>query len=341
MNFQRIKAITWLGTLLVGAYLAWSVTEFLRHQDLLSAQVTPDEQLALLDNIEVPPPPSTSLVDYDFVSKTFHDMNWTGKAAPKPTEPRIAEGEIEAPTTPVSDLLSVLLIQVDTRDEKGSLGFVKYLDSALAGAVTSPDDRILRIESKLSGRYSHIRVSAITVEGIEFSFDGDEEREKELVPPVAFPSDAPEIVKVGSGGAIMPAAPSGIEVNSNPPPFRPERTFVMGTNQYLLGTEDLARMDEDYSRILSQDMRYSTHRDPVTGDVDGLEIDSVKKGSLPAQHGLTDGEVLKSVNGHRVTGVSDLMNFVREESAKTDTWVAVFEKRGREFTRTYKSPPPE
>ena len=60
--------------------------------------------------------------------------------------------------------------------------------------------------------------------------------------------------------------------------------------------------------------------------------------SIPAQAGLTEGEVLKSINGHKVTSVNDAIAYVKANANATDTWVAVFEKQGREFTRTYHSP---
>lgn len=340
MNFSRIKALTWLGTLSVGAYLAWSVTEFLQHKDELSAPVTRDDQLAVLSNVKVPEPPKTSLVNYDHVSKTFHDMNWTGKEAPKVAKAPTADPKV-MPKTPVSDLLSVLLLQVDTSDEEGSLGFVKFLEPALAQAAKSPDDHVLRVGTTLTGRYDKIMVSAITVAGVEFSFTDDEGRAKEIVPPVAFPTNGPGIVQVGPGGVIEPEDPSRIFTVQDPRPFRPKDTYPLGKNSFQLGYQVVEDMNTDYSRILSQDLRYGPHRDSKTGKVDGLKITSVSEGSIPAQHGLKEGEILKSVNGHKVTSTSDLITFIKDEADRTDTWVAVFELRGREFTRTYKSPPPE
>jgi hypothetical protein len=41
-----------------------------------------------------------------------------------------------------------------------------------------------------------------------------------------------------------------------------------------------------------------------------------------------------------VTSVNDAVAFVKANANTTDTWVAVFEKQGREFTRTYHSPDP-
>jgi hypothetical protein len=40
-----------------------------------------------------------------------------------------------------------------------------------------------------------------------------------------------------------------------------------------------------------------------------------------------------------VTSVNDAIAYVKANVNTTDTWTAVFEKQGREITRTYRSPP--
>ena len=53
---------------------------------------------------------------------------------------------------------------------------------------------------------------------------------------------------------------------------------------------------------------------------------------------MTSGEIVKSINGHPVTSVNDAVAYVKGEAGTTNTWIVVFEKQGREFTRIYKSP---
>ena len=108
-------------------------------------------------------------------------------------------------------------------------------------------------------------------------------------------------------------------------------------NEYQVGLDDIQELNDDYSRILSQDLRYRTHRGS-DGRVDGIQITNVKPGSLPARHGVTGGEIIKSINGHPVKSVNEAIAYVKQEAEKTDTWVVVFEKQGRTYTRTYHSP---
>ena len=121
-------------------------------------------------------------------------------------------------------------------------------------------------------------------------------------------------------------------------PYNPKRTMEIRKNEFQIGTETLAELDRDYTRILSQDLRYRTYRNPRTGNVEGIQITDVRPGSLPAQHGVSKGEVLISINGHPVKGVNDAVAYVKAHADTTDTWEAVFLKQGREITRTYRSP---
>ncbi|MEW6073915.1 MAG: hypothetical protein AB1726_15145 [Planctomycetota bacterium] len=340
MNIQRIKALTWLGTLAAGGTLGWSVADFLRHKPELAAGVSREERLAVLNDIEVPPPPKNELVDYTLVTRSFHAMNWTGKEEVKPVETTAVGEDAPVLATPVASLLVVLVVQVDTTDPAGSLAFVKFLDPKLVAAVTNPRDHILRIGTRLAPPHAYAAVTAISVDGVEFGFD-DAERPKEVVAPVAFPSHGPGIVKAGPDGVLLPGEEPSIPRASTAIEFRPRASQEVARNEWQLGWESVENMNEEYSKILSQELRHRVHRDPRTGQVDGIEITKIKPDSLPAQHGLSEGEVLKSINGHRVTSVEDAVTFVKNEADHTTTWVAVFDRRGREITRVYHSPPPK
>ena len=340
MNIQRIKGIVWVGTLLAGAYLAWSVSEVLQNKQVLAEGVSKQARLDVLNDVEEPPPPENNLVAYTEVTRVFHAMNWTGKPDPVVVAPRPEDEVLKPVKTPISQLLAVLVVKVDTGDAAGSRAVVAFTDPALKAVAKDREDHVLRVGSKLAGKHSYASVSAITAEGVEFSFE-EEGREKELVPTVAFPNGGPGIVMAGAGGAILPAKSAGIRTSQNPIPYRPKETLEIAKNEWQLGYETMEGLNDDYSKILSQDVSTRPHRNPSTGRVDGIEITRVKAGSLPAAHGISEGEVLKSINGHEVTGRSDAINFVKKEADHTDTWVAVFEKRGRLITRTYHSPPPE
>ena len=79
-------------------------------------------------------------------------------------------------------------------------------------------------------------------------------------------------------------------------------------------------------------------RDPQTGSVVGLRVTHVAPNSIPEAHGLVEGEVVKSINGHPVTSLNSAIAYVKKEAATTDRWIVVIERQGREYTRTYHSP---
>ena len=83
------------------------------------------------------------------------------------------------------------------------------------------------------------------------------------------------------------------------------------------------------------------HRDPRTGRKDGIQVLDVQPDSVAAQHGLSNGDVIKSINGHKVTSVSGAIKYVKANANTTPTWVAVLERQGRDVTIIYNSPPPE
>jgi hypothetical protein len=237
--------------------------------------------------------------------------------------------------TPVRDLLKVLALKVDTSKPEHSRAYVTFL-ATLSGFNADKEATVLKVGETLPKPHTGVSVAEITPEGVVFAFE-DGARARETLTTSRAQG---QIVVVGPGGLIKPEAGGLIAAaSSDLPPYRPDQTVQIKKNEFQIGTQTLVDLDQDYSRILSQDVSYSTYKDPRTGKSEGIKINRVAPGSIPAQAGLTEGEVLKSINGHRVTSVNDAIAFVKANAESTDTWLAVFEKQGREFTRTYHSPP--
>jgi hypothetical protein len=334
---QRWKGIVWLGSVAVAGFLVYYVVDFLQNKQELAKEVSDAEVDAVLDSVKKPPVEKTEVVEYSAIQRVFHDHDWTGKPPVKP----VAQGPA-APTAPpkvaVASLLKVLAIKVDTSKPEKSVAYVKFTEPKLA-VHTDKEDPILRPDERLFAPYQDVRVEAITAEGVVFAFD-DAAREKETVATSSALRADLGIVMVGPEGAILPQLQRQVErASPDLPPWRPEQLTQLRKNEYLIRTGTLEELDRDYSRILSRDISYSTYKNPRTGATEGLKINKVTPNSIPAQAGLTEGEILKSINGHRVTSVNDAIAFVKANADSTDTWTAVFEKQGREFTRTYRSPP--
>jgi hypothetical protein len=329
----------WLVSLSIAGYLGWYVYRFVQVRDALRRGVPPEEQVALLDSVPVPEPPKDDIIAYDAIRTVFHQMNWTGEVKDKGGPATTTEQPKAKLATPVSELLGVVLIQVDPQNAPANLAVVRYKDPKLQMTVKTWEDAVLRPEEKLPAPHENVQVKRIEVEGVTFAFTDDPERAEETLQPLPFPSDDFGIVMVGPEGPLVPPSKSSAIVrNENYPSFRPLETVVVRSNEYLIGTQTAARVEQDYSRILSQDVSYQPYRNPRTREIEGLRITYVRGDSVVAQHGISEGEVLKSINGHTVKSVSDAIAYVKQAADTTDTWVALFEKQGKEFTRTYKSP---
>jgi len=338
MNIRSLKALTWLGAVGVAGLLAWEVVDFLRRKPELEKQVPEEELAEVLQGFEAPAEPRRNLVDYAHVRAVFLDMDWTG--TPPVEKPRLtgpADEGVKRPAIPVARLLTVLALQVDETDPAGSRVYVHYTDAKLVALNRKPEARFLKIGDRLPAPYADARVDAITPEGVRFVFD-DAEREAELV---EFPSEPSGIVQLGEGekaAIFRPERRIGSGGGGTAAPFRPKKTVQYGKNEFQIGTETAAEVDRDFTRILSRDVGYRTARDPRTNAIKGIQITDVAPNSIPAQHGLSPGEIVISINGHRVTSVNDAVAYVKQEAKTTNTWNVVFEKQGKQFTRTYKSP---
>lgn len=343
MKTSRIKGLVWIAAVGVGGYLGYYVQDFLQRKGELEQMLPQEKQREVLDNVERPPVEENQVVDLRAVKAVFgREMDWTGKPPPPP--PKVDPGPRKDPVVPkvaVADLLKVLYTQAHTREPELSRAWVSYV-GPLARANEDLDNRLLHVGDALPQPHHAIQVKAITVDGVVFAFPEDEGREDEVVASLEF-DDAGVLGIVtlapGEVANLRPTGQAGIRRVTDPRPWVPGRSERIGKNEWQVGTKDLEEVGQDYARILTEDLRYRNFRNPKTGQIDGIQITDVRSGSIPANHGITTGEVLKSINGHKVTSVNDAIAFVKANAETTNTWVAVFAKQGREFTRVYRSPP--
>jgi hypothetical protein len=337
MSPRRIQSLTWMAAFLAGGALVWTVADFLRHRGAYESPVPQEELERVVKSVEEPEPPKDDRVAVKSINRVFHSMNWTGKEEVK--TPTDAEKVDQAPPKlAMSSLLFVLVLQIDTTDPEASIAYVGYTtESQLQKPDSDPEERLLRVGERLAAPHAYARIDSIGLDGVRFVFD-DTTREAETVAPAKAPEDRVTIVMVDQ--AILPDPSQRlISTVANPVPYAPKRTTAIARNEYQLGTDTIGEVDRDYSQILAQDVAYKTARDPKTGQIKGLLITSVTPNSIPAEHGLTEGEIVKSINGSPVTSVAEAVSFVKQNAQSTNTWVVEFEKQGRSYTRTYHSPP--
>ena len=338
MNIAQVKALTWVAALAVGGYLGWYVTDFLRQREVLRQEISSDILSGAVENVKKPERKETALVAYNRITHVFHGMNWTGEPPPAPKEKEIEGPPPAPPVVSADELVKVILTQADLRDPKAGFAMVSYKHDKLRSYNEDGSRRFLRPDEVLPSPFEGVQVKAVTGEGVLFGFEDG--RDDELVGVLSYPKEGRGIVVLAPGEA--PEQPQNSDTPDFPayggPSLNPKRTTQIGRYEYQLGTETLADVEADYSRILAKDVRYRTHRNPKTGLPDGIQVTSVRSGSIAANHGLSEGEVVKSINGHPVTSVTEGVSYVKANSDTTDTWIVVFEKQGKEYSRTYRSP---
>jgi len=349
MSVTRLREIIWIASILLTAGLGWYVYEIIVVAQGSVAEIDPDEVKRTLQDVEDYSGPKQSLVDTQLIRKTFWDFDWSGKPAPVVVEAPVVKPVQTGPVyTPVSEILAIYFMQEDSTHPELSRTFVFYKSSsgvtgelAELGQVLYPGDsdgqpHDERRPCRLAEPHDNIWVHSITLEeGVTFRFD-DEGRDAESLKTEEFETEL-MIPKVDPASAARPgvvAIPRGQMGVS----WRPDQTTQIGSDTYQIGSQDAVDLGENYAHYLANEVRHRRHRDPQTGKFDGIEIQSVAPGSIAARHGAAEGDVIRSINGHPVTSVSEAVTFVKNHEDEYSVWEIVISNRGVERTVTYHSP---
>lgn len=326
MNVGTIKLFCWLASILMLTALTLGAGQFMtnieEHRYPVAKeyveQVLADDQQLQVDVHEG--------LDYEEdVTPTFLLMNWTGKPKPKVTEP---EPGIKEPVVvarkPISESLRILFTLRDSNDQESY---------ATAVPIKGPNAETLNLTvgESLPPPNEDAIVHMIHDDSVEFAFKDGRENERVLLRPLS-----PDIVIVKEGDPVLEGKEYAIPKGSAAGSKRPEDTEVLAPNHYILGENDLAMFEQDYSRILTEDVRTRTYYDE-DGNRAGVEIQSVKDGSIAAKHGAMSGDVVISVNGHKVGSEQEAIQFVKSNSDKYNVWTVEVLRLGRIETIVYNS----
>lgn len=338
MNASQTKLLSWLLAGLLGVVLSLYVGWFVSRMDGLYGRVTTEEMTETLSDVDPVVQKRDSIVVYADVTKSMIDLNWTGRPPAKPAPPPPKAVEPTKTQLAVAELVKVMWISFDSDGPDGSQAVINYTPKA---KVSSPANGtgatpgwVKHVGDTLDGDLGHVRVAGIHPHAIEFAFD-DEEREHEFVGPDDYPLEG--IVVLGNAGELR-ERPREVFVpirrGSEPTP----KTRELRRNVYKLGFEDTEYINQNYSEILSQEVRYARHRDPRTGKFDGVQIMEVKPGSIASSHGVETGDVIKSINGHAVTSSNEAISYIKNHKDEFDKWEVVIESKGQLVTKVYYSP---
>lgn len=322
MNVSAIKLTCWLAALASAGGLAkYATAWFQTKQDRMYPVETSHVEKVL--NSDMTPSLRPSLiVDYKQLQETYLEMNWTGEPPAKVSKPQVTEVDTGPKYEPLDKVLAVFMIRYDNDDPGGSVADVGYRKEH--------KDASLSVGDTLMAPYDYAVVHAIKPRGLIFAFT-DPERPNEEVYPDALKEKL--IVKVGADGVMVP--------NSEPIPTADgdgelsTQTEEVARNTFLLGGEDMDSFSRDYQRILTEDVTTDTYW--KDGKRAGVEIKSVKQGSIASRHGAMEGDVLISINGHKVTSESGAISYVKDNSEKYSAWEVVVLRFGKEETVVYHS----
>jgi len=335
MKIGQIKLLCYVVALVLVGLGAKDVYAYIqaRNGTPLREKVEEDVRVAL-ERVERITRERTGIVSYDDVKRGFHSFNWTGEAPPEVVEP--VAGEVaEKPKVPVSDLIVVLMLRIDTDDAEQSVASITYATAAMMVSEVVVAGQDLRKGDTLLDPYTWAKVSKVSLAGVEFEFD-EEGRENEVVAPDNDIES--EIYFTDAEGVIRPNV-----VNSNivrrpglAQRFR-EQTYERRPGEFRIGFEDQKDIAVNYPTILSTDIRHRRHRHPKTGRFDGIEIQSVAPGSFASRHGAQAGDIIRSINKHAVSSVAEITSFVREHENEYTVWEVEIENQGKIRTMTYET----
>lgn len=337
MSTSQLKLLTWSLAGLLAAGLAGYIGWFVTNLEQVRTGVTGGDVEKVLNSVEEIVEEADEIVTYDRVQRGLIDFNWTGRPPAPPPDPE--EDKPKAPvvnsTTPVARLVRVLYLMVDEVDPAESRVLVAYHPTSNV-RLTNTYDGLLRVGDTLHSPHTHVKLVAVTAEGAVFGFD-DENREQEVLPPDEFAVAHRIATSIGAAVGQIPERPRRIGVSSSR--GQPRRHTQLSGDRVYMGTEDADYIKTNYSKILAEEVRTTRHRDPRTGKYDGIEIRSMSPDSTIARHGGREGDVVKSINGHAVSSVSDAISYVKQNAnLHQGPWEVEVENLGK--TRTVFIDPP-
>lgn len=339
MNTSQLKLLTWTTAGILGAGLAAYVGWFVLHRHEFDVGVPESRLLEVLSDVEAVEQKSEVVLPYDSVAAAIIDLNWTGKPAPVVAAVETEQQPIETPRDELAKLVVVMLVSFDAEAPLESRCVLKYTPLA---RVTSPPPTapgsapgwVKAVGDRLDAPLNHVRLEAVHPDGVEFAFD-DEARANEVVRPAEIPlkgiprfDDESQLVRRTNDLGIQRRGVDGPT---------PVRTELVGEGIYRIGSEDARMFEQNYADILAREVAWQPHRDS-RGRPDGIQITQVQSDSVAYSHGVSTGDVIKSINGHPVTSPQEAIAFVKNNKDNYSKWEVEVESKGRLKTLVYYSP---
>lgn len=339
MHTSQLKLLTWTSAGVLGAALAGYVVWFGMRLPELRSGVSEERLLEVLQDIDVVEKKTEEVLPYSSVAAAIIDLNWTGKPAPAQEVVETEQQQVETPRDELQKLVTVMMVSFDAEAPLESRCLLRYTPAA---RVTSPapvapggsPGWVKSVGDRLEAPLAHVRVEAVHPDGVEFAYD-DESRANEIVRPAEIPLKG--IARLNDESELAQRRnPIEIQRRGFDGPT-PARTELIGEGIYRIGIEDAREFEQNYADILAREVSWQPHRDS-RGRPDGIQITQVQSTSVAYSHGVSTGDVIKSINGHPVTSPQEAIAFVKNNKDNYSKWEVEVESKGRLKTLVYYSP---
>ncbi|QDV08368.1 PDZ domain (Also known as DHR or GLGF) [Planctomycetes bacterium Poly30] len=333
MNVGTLKTLSYLTSFGLLGGIGYSLYDYyergMREQYFDVGRAEP-----VLKGVEEPRPPTSRGLSYpDDITPAIVEFDWTGAPPPPPPKPeeKKPEGPVVKPVVPVDDILDVIAIMAASDNPSDSRCLIRLVDNKKA----ANSDYLLHIGDVLPSPHEDIAIFDIKPDDVTFSF-ADEERESETLRPHAR-SEQSMIAKAGKDGMVAPRRPSMVGGQAVQATDVAPVNTVKKNGQYYIGTDDAERFSQNYNDILARDIGSETYIDK-DGNRAGIKITKVAKDSIAAQHGMQEGDIIKSINGYPVNSKQEAIAFAKKNSDRYEIWQIEVENLGRVRTEVYHSP---
>jgi len=344
MSTAQTKMLAWTAALVAGVAMAGYVAWHLSRLEEVRALVPNERLQQVLQSARLEQETATQRMPFQLVNGALIQADWSGKPAPV-EKPREKPPPPPPPTRlPMTDLVKVYAVVVDLPNPERSKAVLGYLPAAkvtLPGGQTNTEKFT---GAELDGALRSVKVAKITPHGVEFEFtektDEGEERENEVVSIDEGWDPSDFMVVVDDSGVIQKRAPGVLGAIPRTDNYgkAPAQTLQLGPDRFRIGTEDAEYFNENYAKVLSEEVRTRRYRDPATGRYAGIEITAVQQNSRASAHGVQKGDVILSINGEPVSSEQEVVSFVKNNQDMYDRWEVEVLSLGRRRTITYMSP---
>ena len=287
---------------------------------------------AILIGVQEPEPPVGRSLDYkNDILPAIVEFDWTGRVeAASGTTIHCGGPTPEPPIQHIEEILSVVFIMASSDAPSDCCCLVRLNDEASADVA----DLWLFIGDSLPVPHNGVSLQSVSPDSVTFSFaDPDRQAESLALRSTLGTSQIGSIegTRIARETASHVARGHGLHSKTTP------LTTELRNGQYYVGTEDAENLSENYVELLARDLDSETHYDR-DGRRKGLKITRLAKGSLGATHGLQEGDIIKSINGHPVNSKQEAIAFAKENGDRYSIWQVEIENLGRTRLEIYHSP---